>query len=201
MKYYAVKNGRKVGIFNSWDECSAQVKGYSGAQFKKFESLEEAKSYIGIDSQEDLEKKNISQDEIIAYVDGSYNKDTKDFGYGLVLIDHKGSEETFNGFMNHPEYSEHRNVAGEILASMKAIEKAIELDKKKIYIHYDYMGIKSWALGEWKAKKKLTQKYQKFIEEKQKLIDIEFIKVLAHSNNKYNDMADHLAKNACGIKS
>lgn len=200
MKYYAVKVGRKTGIFNSWDECNQQVKGFSGAQFKKFESLDQAKAYIGIEKESNSEKKNISEDEIIAYVDGSYNKETKDFGYGLVLIDHEGIEETSNGFMNHAQYSEHRNVAGEIFASMKAIERAIELKKKKIYIHYDYMGIKSWAVGEWKANKELTKKYQSFISEKNMLIDIEFIKVLAHSNNKYNDMADRLAKDACGIK-
>lgn len=200
MKYYAVKVGRKTGIFNSWDECNQQVKGFSGAQFKKFESLDQAKAYIGIEKESNSEKKNISEDEIIAYVDGSYNKETKDFGYGLVLINHEGIEETSNGFMNHSQYSEHRNVAGEIFASMKAIERAIELKKKKIYIHYDYMGIKSWAVGEWKANKELTKKYQSFISEKNMLIDIKFIKVLAHSNNKYNDMADRLAKDACGIK-
>lgn len=200
MKYYAVKVGRKIGIYSSWDECNQQVKGYSGAQFKKFESLDKAKEYIGGEMESEYEKRNISKDEIIAYVDGSYNKETRDFGFGLVLIDHEGLEETSNGFMNHEQYSEHRNVAGEIFASMKAIERAIELKKKKIYIHYDYMGIKSWAVKEWKANKELTKNYQNFISEKNKIIDIEFIKVLAHSNNKYNDIADRLAKDACGIK-
>ena len=199
MKYYAVKKGRTIGIFNTWDECKGQVIGFSGAQYKKFESLEEAKAYMG-QNQSDQEKESISRDELIAYVDGSFNKDTKDFGYGIVLIDHLGNEETLKGSSNHPEYSDHRNVAGEVFASMKGIERAIELNKKKIYIHYDYMGIRSWATGEWKANKALTQSYQAFIKEKSQYIAIDFIKVLAHSNNKYNDMADRLAKEACGVK-
>ena len=43
MKYYAVKSGRKVGIFTSWDECQKQVNGYANAIFKSFKSLDDAK--------------------------------------------------------------------------------------------------------------------------------------------------------------
>lgn len=193
-KYYAVRQGRNVGIYTTWDECNAQVKGYSGAEFKKFESLEEAKAFLGqTDSKGD---EGIAREEIVAYVDGSFDVDTGDFAYGLVLIDDQGNEETFNGAMNHPEYSLNRNVAGEVFASMKAIELAIERNKKKVYIHFDYMGIKAWAEGTWKTNKELTQKYKAFVEEKRDLIEIEFIKVKAHSNDKYNDMADSLAKKA-----
>lgn len=47
-KYYAVKKGKKVGIFSSWDDCSEQVKGYSGAMFKSFKTKEEAEEYLGV---------------------------------------------------------------------------------------------------------------------------------------------------------
>lgn len=165
-KYYAVRQGRNVGIYTTWDECNAQVKGYSGAEFKKFESLEEAKAFLGqTDNQGD---EGIAHEEIVAYVDGSFDVDTGDFAYGLVLIDDQGNEETFNGAMNHPEYSLNRNVAGEVFASMKAIELAIERNKKKVYIHFDYMGIKAWAEGTWKTNKELTQKYKAFVEEKKR---------------------------------
>ncbi|WP_207634124.1 ribonuclease H [Halalkalibacter urbisdiaboli] len=43
-KYYVVWNGRKKGIFTSWAECEAQVKGYAGAKFKSFPSEAEAKA-------------------------------------------------------------------------------------------------------------------------------------------------------------
>jgi len=35
-KFYAVKIGKKPGIYTSWEECQKQVKGYSGSQFKSF---------------------------------------------------------------------------------------------------------------------------------------------------------------------
>ena len=37
-KFYVVWKGHKTGIFTTWDECSAQVSGYSGAAYKSFES-------------------------------------------------------------------------------------------------------------------------------------------------------------------
>ena len=52
MKYYAVKNGRKIGIFETWDECKAQVDGYSGAEYKSFTAEADALAFMGV-----LEKK------------------------------------------------------------------------------------------------------------------------------------------------
>jgi ribonuclease HI len=46
-KYYVVWKGRKVGIFDNWDECSAQVTGYQGAEYKSFDSLGLAKAAYG----------------------------------------------------------------------------------------------------------------------------------------------------------
>ena len=33
MKYYAVKEGRVPGVYTTWAECEAQVKGYPGADY------------------------------------------------------------------------------------------------------------------------------------------------------------------------
>lgn len=35
-KFYVVWKGRTPGVYGSWAECEAQVKGFSGAQFKGF---------------------------------------------------------------------------------------------------------------------------------------------------------------------
>lgn len=35
-KFYTVWNGRRIGVFDSWDECRAQVEGFTGARFKGF---------------------------------------------------------------------------------------------------------------------------------------------------------------------
>lgn len=42
-KFYVVWKGRTRGIFTSWQECEAQVKGFEGAQFKAFDTHDAAK--------------------------------------------------------------------------------------------------------------------------------------------------------------
>jgi ribonuclease HI len=45
-KYYVVWKGRRTGIFTTWDECSAQVSGYAGAEYKSFDSLPAAEAAL-----------------------------------------------------------------------------------------------------------------------------------------------------------
>lgn len=44
--YYAVRNGRSVGIFTDWAEASASVTGYPDARFKKFRALKDAQGFM-----------------------------------------------------------------------------------------------------------------------------------------------------------
>lgn len=46
LKFYVVWKGRQTGIFNSWEQCSAQVSGYPGAEFKAFDSLPAAEGAL-----------------------------------------------------------------------------------------------------------------------------------------------------------
>lgn len=41
-KYYVVWKGVNPGVYDSWTDCQLQIKGYEGAQFKSFETREEA---------------------------------------------------------------------------------------------------------------------------------------------------------------
>ncbi|MGH2065600.1 viroplasmin family protein, partial [Aerococcus sp. L_4] len=50
-KFYAVKKGKIPGIYKTWPECQKQVKGFSGAVYKSFASLEEAEAFMGNGSQ------------------------------------------------------------------------------------------------------------------------------------------------------
>jgi ribonuclease HI len=43
-KYYVVWKGRCTGVFTNWTDCSAQVSGYPGAEYKSFDSLSAAES-------------------------------------------------------------------------------------------------------------------------------------------------------------
>src|SRR4051794_5583625 len=45
-KFYVVWRGRRTGIFKTWDEASAQVNGFPGAQYKAFNTSTEAESAL-----------------------------------------------------------------------------------------------------------------------------------------------------------
>jgi len=45
-KVYVVWQGKETGIFTDWKECEKQIKGVEGAQYKSFDTLQEAEEAI-----------------------------------------------------------------------------------------------------------------------------------------------------------
>ena len=45
-KYYTVWKGHRTGIFESWNDCKAQIKNYQGAQYKSFTTFNAAKKAL-----------------------------------------------------------------------------------------------------------------------------------------------------------
>lgn len=54
--FYAVARGRKLGIFQSWNDCKQSVNKYSKAKFKAFSDYEKAEAYL---IKAGVKKKNI----------------------------------------------------------------------------------------------------------------------------------------------
>lgn len=135
----------------------------------------------------------------IAYVDGSFEKDSGVYGYGVVFIEKNGNIEEYFDSGREESYQSMRNVSGEILGALKAASLAVEKGYSSIAIFHDYQGIASWAKGEWKCNKEKTIEYREKMLSYQKQIKITFHKVLAHSGDYFNERADLLAKQAAGI--
>ena len=194
-KYYAVKKGKKPGVYRTWDGCKAQTDGFSGAIFKSFKTQEEAEAFIGNKKEDTIEDK---KPQVYAFVDGSFNVKTGVYGYGGFLFDGQ-DKHILSGSGDDAEMATMRNVAGEILGSMAAVEKAIELGIKELSIYYDYMGIEMWATGAWKRNKEGTIAYHEYMNSVRDKIQINFIKVKGHSGVEGNEEADILAKKAVGV--
>lgn len=204
-KFYAVKAGRQTGIFNSWEECKRQVDGYPSASYKSFKTAAEAAAYIGlIPNQTAIANANnspadfVTDNTAIAYVDGSYNISTCEYGYGVVFF-YNGEEIHLKKGFPKDELAAMRNVAGEIKGSEAAISYAVSKHISSIKIYHDYEGISKWCTGEWKANKEGTIAYRDFYNNAKKQLKIEFVKVKGHSGDTYNDIADRLAKEAAHV--
>lgn len=155
-KIYAVKKGKISGIFRSWDECKNSVDGYPGAEYKGFFTEEEANAYLsGVDSNDlniILEKeKECIIDQIVVYVDGSFDQKIGKYAFGCVIILPNGEIVRESGNGNDPNSIALRNVTGEMLGAMFAVNWCGNNGYSAIKICYDYAGIEKWVTGEWKA--------------------------------------------------
>lgn len=130
------------------------------------------------------------------YTDGSCTNGPETVAYACVMVDETGAEclGTRRGSVITKHYKELWSVGGELAGAITALRWAKELGLKAISIHFDNKGIGCWALGEWKPKKQATQDYVRIYEECiSSGMDIQFVKVRAHSGNKWNEFADKLA--------
>jgi len=189
MKYYALKDENNKIILESWDEAKEVLKTLKSPKYKSFKTKEEAKAF--------LEGKEIEVDYSIptAYIDGSYDSKTENYSFGgCLFID--GKILKFKKKYLKDEYSSFRNVAGEIKGAGYIINYAINHGIKNLNIYYDYLGIEKWYKGEWKAKTPIAIEYVNYANEAKKKINVNFFKIESHTNNKYNDLADELAKEA-----
>ena len=151
-KYYAVRNGRKTGIFNTWLECKKQIHKFNKADYKKFSTRSDAEAFMnginkpqstGKKSEPTVNKKFLPQ----FYVDGSYNNDKGLVGYACVMVKEgiEISTKSGNAAVNKNENT--WNIAGEIAATLKAVEWAIANEFKEFMICYDYN--KTRKINQW----------------------------------------------------
>ncbi|MBM1104989.1 ribonuclease H family protein [Aurantibacter crassamenti] len=76
-KFYVVWKGKKVGIFETWKDCKAQISGYKGAQYKSFSTFAEAKKAFNGNyadfSKTSSKVTKLSQEELLKYGTPNYH--------------------------------------------------------------------------------------------------------------------------------
>ncbi len=184
--YYAVRRGRKPGIYRTYAECEKQVSGFSHQEYKKFSSREAAEEYM-------QEKENKAW----AFVLGDYNSDTGVYGYGGFLCDGE-RDYPLSGCANDPDIRTMRADAGKLLGIMAAVRKAEELGIQELTIRYDLTGIEKWATGEWKAGRPGTKAYAEFMNSDERRVRLNFEWVKSGADTERKRKASALAGKAAG---
>ena len=164
-KIYAVRKGHKTGLFATWAECQKAVSGYSGAEFRGFTEKEEALAFLNMETTGNVSGDKakeaagiveVPENMVIAYVDGSFEKSIGRYAFGCVILTPDGQEIRKSGSGSDSAGVAIRNVAGEMLGSMTAVNWAIENKYPAVEIRYDYEGVEKWVTGVWRAKTPLT---------------------------------------------
>ena len=191
-KFYAVKIGRVPGVYYTWDECKAQVDHFSGAVYKSFATESEARGFLEITASK-------SDDQISIWVDGSYNSDTNEYGYGVYIVG-GGIKKILCG--KNECIAEGRNVEGEVCAARLALKEVMELfpDPPSCIVYHDYEGVGKWADKIWKANKSYTRDYADLVKDlRDKGLKVTFTHIYGHKGIRENEYADKLAKIGCNI--
>ena len=199
-KYYAVRKGLTPGIYTTWGECQQNINGYSGAEYKSFSTEEEAKAFLNNTSlnTNDTMQRIYSSSDAVAYVDSSFNEDTNEYSYGIVIF-YDGGEEHLSQKFKDPDMTTTGAIAGEIEGAKRTMKFCIDNGIKSVDIFYKYDGIEKWCTGEWNANKHGTKEYQKYYNSIKNSLKVTFVKIKSALGNSFNDLANSLAKAAVGL--
>lgn len=195
IKYYAVKKGRKTGIFTSWDTAKEAIEGYPNAEYKSFKDLNTATSYLQETTYNEGEP-----DTYYAYVDGSNLGNGSKYSGSAIIVYNDAIVDEVSLSGDNPDFTPKRNIAGEIMGALLAIQWAKDNKVTELIICHDYVGVGKWATGAFKARDPLAKMYKQQVDHCiQSGIDLKFIKVDGHTGHVYNERADVVAKEALGI--
>ena len=217
-KYYTVLIGRVPGVYDTWDECNKQIKGFAGAAYKSFTNKQDADMYYLKGEDTPSAKTNditsffkvIKEDKrpplngktITVYTDGdSFTHNKKRYsGYGLFFKE--GSSNNL-----HVNFEQNTNNRCELMAILHAIEIKEGPLKKGFILHIvtdSQYAIQIFGMDKADYRKKKSKKSlinEDLVTKALNYGDIyhlKFTKVKSHTDGDDivsigNDHADHLA--------
>lgn len=156
-KYYVVWKGKCPGIYDSWSECQVQIKGFSDARYKSFESQEEARQAFQGQAEQFLSKKSttgkkaqIPRSQIIK---NSISVDAACSGNPGTMEYQGVSTDSGKTIFHQGPFTRGTNNIGEFLAIVHALALLKKAGRDTTVIYTDSRTAMSWV----KNKKAKTQ--------------------------------------------
>ena len=139
------------------------------------------------------------------YTDGSYSPNNPGETYGAFIVpEFDGINGVYVSTLD--EVTSSRNIGGELLGAIKAVEFGCEVAKNLskddvlvVHLVYDYEGVGKWLDGRWKTKKAITKGYKAYIQElinKAGNVSLKLDWVKGHADNAGNNDVDELVQSA-----
>ena len=224
MTYYAVARGRKPGIYMTWAEARKQIYKYQGAIYKKFESKEEAESFIKektISTNDTktgpIEIPTEGTDTLIVFTDGACIHNGKKNAKGSYSSIWPYHTKLNSAWILSDSAHAATNNRAEFMGLIKSYDIADILDphkKKELHVYTDSMFMINCAtkwLPKWMTNdfmksngtSVLNQDLLRIIDDCMKKRKTKFYHVRAHTDKEdwfsvNNDIADKMAKNMLG---
>ncbi len=150
-KFYVVWNGRKKGIYTSWNVCKKQIDGFESAQYKSFTDLKEAEIAFS-KKYEDYKGKNTKKPTLSSSEKETYGRpNLESISVDAACSGNPGKME-YRGVLTHNKqeiflkgpFKKGTNNIGEFLALVHGIALLKSKNKEDIPIYSDSRIAMSW---------------------------------------------------------
>ncbi|MCX5904459.1 MAG: ribonuclease HI, partial [Proteobacteria bacterium] len=218
--FYSVARGRKTGIFSAWfgaGGAEAQIKGFAGARYKGFPTIEEAREWLtsmesgsGSSSRKGGAKKNSTAEasaafrapvpeagKVLMYTDGGCSYNPGPGGYGVVIFKGRQRLEFSGGFRLTTNNRMELAACIEGLKTLKTPSSITVCSDSKYLVDAVAKGwARKWQRNGWMRTKADAAENYDLWEQLLDLCDkhsVEFVWVKGHAGNKENECCDRLA--------
>ena len=208
-KFYAVKRGRKTGLFTVWVECAAQVKGFQGAVYKGFMTEEEARAWLGgADARTEqpraaaeMAAPSAPDADYIIHTDGSCLRNPGGAGGWAAVIETAATGAVEEKSGGAPETTNNRM---ELTAALMALSAVPEGARVALYTDSQYLKnaftkfwLPAWKKRGWKkadGEPVLNQDLWVQLDAAFAARQVQFHWVKGHAGNPRNERCDALAR-------
>lgn len=150
-KFYVVWKGKRPGVYESWKDCKATITGYAGAEYKSFESFDQAKkAYNGNYADyrgSKKEKISLSKEELLKIGQPNYHSisvDAASSGNPGVMEYQGVDTKTGKKLFKQGPFVQGTNNIGEFLAIVHGLAFLKERNSDRI-IYTDSRTAMSWV--------------------------------------------------------
>ena len=208
-KFYAVKRGRKTGLYTVWAECAAQVKGFQGAVYKGFMTEDEARAWLGGADARAEQPRAVAEmaapsapdADYIIHTDGSCLRNPGGAGGWAAVIETAATGAVEEKSGGAPETTNNRM---ELTAALMALSAVPEGARVALYTDSQYLKnaftkfwLPAWKKRGWKkadGEPVLNQDLWVQLDAAFAARQVQFHWVKGHAGNPRNERCDALAR-------